>query len=253
MKVTKKIRQYFDDWTIFEEVWLIVFSTVAFIAYFATGGTLASLLASWTGMITVVLVAKGRISNYYFGVVNVAIYGFLAFQSQFYGEVMLNWGYYLPLQFIGYYIWTKNQNQEGIDEVNVARLSNRRRIMWICISIVSIFGYGLFLKYLNGNLPFFDSTSTTLSVIAQYLMIRRVKEQWIVWMIINIVSIYMWADIYLSTGNSIAILIMWIAYLVNSIYGWYNWRLLESKQDRNEVIDEFNLQIIIDQINKVVK
>jgi nicotinamide mononucleotide transporter len=248
-----RIRQYFEDWTIFEKAWIVTFSSIAFIAYFATSGSVASLVASWTGMITVVLVAKGRISNYLFGIINVSVYGFLALQSQFYGEVMLNWGYYLPLQFIGYYIWSRNKNEDSIDEVKVARLSNRRRLLWVCLSISGIFTYGLFLKYLNGQLPFFDSASTTLSVIAQYLMIRRVKEQWIVWIVINVVSIYMWTDIYLSTGNSIAILVMWIAYLVNSFYGLYNWTKLESKQDGNEVIDEFNFQIIKKQLNKVVK
>lgn len=253
MNTAFRIRQYFEDWTIFEKAWIVTFSSIAFIAYFATSGSVASLVASWTGMITVVLVAKGRISNYLFGIINVSVYGFLALQSQFYGEVMLNWGYYLPLQFIGYYIWSRNKNEDSIDEVKVARLSNRRRLLWVCLSISGIFTYGLFLKYLNGQLPFFDSASTTLSVIAQYLMIRRVKEQWIVWIVINVVSIYMWTDIYLSTGNSIAILIMWIAYLVNSFYGLYNWTKLESKQDGNEVIDEFNFQIIKKQLNKVVK
>lgn len=253
MNTAFRIRQYFEDWTIFEKAWIVTFSSIAFIAYFATSGSVASLVASWTGMITVVLVAKGRISNYLFGIINVSVYGFLALQSQFYGEVMLNWGYYLPLQFIGYYIWSRNKNEDSIDEVKVARLSNRRRLLWVCLSISGIFTYGLFLKYLNGQLPFFDSASTTLSVIAQYLMIRRVKEQWIVWIVINVVSIYMWTDIYLSTGNSIAILVMWIAYLVNSFYGLYNWTKLESKQDGNEVIDEFNFQIIKKQLNKVVK
>lgn len=253
MNTAFRIRQYFEDWTIFEKAWIVTFSSIAFIAYFATSGSVASLVASWTGMITVVLVAKGRISNYLFGIINVSVYGFLALQSQFYGEVMLNWGYYLPLQFIGYYIWSRNKNEDSIDEVKVACLSNRRRLLWVCLSISGIFTYGLFLKYLNGQLPFFDSASTTLSVIAQYLMIRRVKEQWIVWIVINVVSIYMWTDIYLSTGNSIAILVMWIAYLVNSFYGLYNWTKLESKQDGNEVIDEFNFQIIKKQLNKVVK
>jgi nicotinamide mononucleotide transporter len=253
MYIRAWLNYYFKDWSLFEKVWLVVFSSIAFGAYFVTGGSLISLFASWTGMITVVLVAKGRISNYYFGVINVLLYGFIAFQSQFYGEVMLNWGYYLPLQFIGYYIWTKNQNQDGVDEVNVARLSNRRRVMWVFLSGASILGYGLFLKYLNGNLPFFDSASTTLSVIAQYLMIRRVKEQWAVWIVINIISIYMWADVYLTTGNSIAILVMWMAYLVNSVYGWYNWTQLAKQQDRQEVLDEFNLDPIKKQLRKLTR
>lgn len=242
MDILEEIQEYFKDWSLFEKTWLVVFISVAFIAFYATNGTILSLIASVTGMITVVLVAKGRISNYYFGIINVAIYGFIALQSQYYGEVMLNWIYYLPLQFIGLYIWTINQNREGIDEVNVARLSTKRRVMWTFLSIFGIIGYGFFLKWLNGNLPFFDSASTTLSVIAQYLMIRRVKEQWIVWTIINVISIYMWVDIYLNTGNSLAILVMWVAYLVNSLYGWYNWTKLEDEQDRHEVIDEFNLK-----------
>lgn len=251
MSIRARTARYFEDWTLFERVWLLLFSSVAFLAYYMTNGTLLSLIATLTGMITVVLAAKGRISNYYFGVINVVLYGFVALQSQFYGEVMLNWGYYLPLQFIGFYIWTKNQNRDGIDEVNVARLSTRKRIHWTVLSIVGIAAYGLFLRMLNGNLPFFDSASTTLSVIAQYLMIRRVKEQWFVWIVINIISIYMWADIYMSTGNNIAILVMWIAYLVNSFYGWYNWQKLEDEQGNEEVIDKFEVQAIIDHIKSV--
>lgn len=252
MDILDSIQEYFQDWSLFEKTWLILFSSLAFVSFYATDGTILGLVASLTGMITVVLVAKGRISNYYFGIVNVALYGFIAFQSQYYGEVMLNWIYYLPLQFIGLYIWTKNQNREGIDEVNVARLSKKRRAIWATLSVFGIIGYGLFLKWLNGNLPFFDSASTTLSVIAQYLMIRRVKEQWIVWIVIDVISIYMWADIYLSTGDSLAILVMWTAYLVNALYGWYNWEKLEAEQDRNEVIDEFNIDPVKEKLRVLI-
>lgn len=246
------VTNYFSDWTAFEKIWLFLFAGANIYVYFALGQSLLGLTASITGMITVVLVAKGRISNYYFGVINVFLYGFIAFQSQFYGEVMLNWVYYLPLQFVGFYIWTRNKNEEGVDEVNVARLSTRRRVMWFFLSIGGIIGYGFFLKWLNGNLPFFDSTSTTLSVIAQYLMIRRVKEQWIVWIVIDIVSIYMWVDIYLNTGNSLSMVIMWSAYLVNAIYGWYNWSKLEEEQGRMEVVDKLDLSPVKERLNTLL-
>lgn len=224
---------YFNDWSLFEKVWLITFSLVSFYLYFALNDTLIGLVTTLTGILTVVLVAKGRISNYFFGVINVVLYAYISYQSLFYGEVMLNLLYFLPMQFIGFYFWHNNQST-GLDSVAVAKMTVRKRVAWVGVSILSIGGYSLFLKWLNGNLPLFDSTSTVLSVIAQYLMVKRYAEQWVAWIVIDIVSIYMWGTIYLDTGENLAMVVMWTAYLINAIYGYYNWRKMEREQYEGE-------------------
>jgi len=223
----QQIQDYFDNWTTFEKVWLAVFTATGIALSLYWDSSIISMAAMVTGMVTVVLVAKGDITNYAFGFVNAALYAWIAYQSQFYGEVMLNAGYYLPMQFIGYYLWKKNMDG---DLVEVKGFTGRQRLGIYAGSIVAIGGYGLILQALNGNLPFFDATSTVLSVIAMLLMAARSKDQWGLWILVNIVSIYMWLTTFLKSGNGIAMVTMWSAYLVNSVYGYWNWHQMEGAQ-----------------------
>lgn len=220
-----RVTGYFDNWTTFEKVWLATFTAIGVVLSITMESSIVGFVAMITGMWAVVLVAKGEISNYAFGVVNVALYGLMAWQSQFYGEVMLNWIYYLPLQFVGYYFWKQNMSGEV---VKVKAFSAKQRLGMYVGSIAAIGGYGLLLKALKGNLPFFDATSTVLSVIAQLMMIARSKDQWILWIIIDVVTIYMWTTSYLTSGQGITMIVMWTAYLVNAIYGWWNWNQMEA-------------------------
>jgi len=215
------LQTYFADWTLFEKSWLAVFTLINIYLFFAWGDTVTGLVASLTGMMCVVLVAKGRISNYYFGIVNALLYGYIAYQSKYYGEVMLNVGYYFPMQFLGLWFWTKNK--EKVDVVKVLTLTNAQRLQWLLVCIVGVIGYYLVLNAMGGNLPFADSISTVLSVLAMILMVKRVTEQWILWIIVDIVSIYLWLTVFLKEGNDVSMLVMWSAFLVNAIYGYYNW------------------------------
>jgi len=54
-------------------------------------------------------------------------------------------------------------------------------------------------------------------------MVARSRDQWILWIIVDIVSIYMWVDTYRRTGAGANMITMWSAYLVNALYGWYKW------------------------------
>jgi nicotinamide mononucleotide transporter len=74
-----------------------------------------------------------------------------------------------------------------------------------------------------------------MSVIAMVLMVFVFVEQWILWIVVDIVSIIMWIQVMLNGGNDIAVLIMWTAFLVNAVYGLYNWVKLE-KQTRFETM-----------------
>lgn len=227
MKPIKALELYFADWSRFEKAWLVAFGAIAVGVSLARGGTLLGLVAAVTGMLTVVLVAKGRISNFYFGIVNTVAYAAIAYGSQFYGEVMLNLLYFLPMQFVGLYLWSANPLSGAVDSVEVRSLSNRRRVAWATVAAVAILGYAVVLRSLGGSLPLFDSTSTVLSVLAQYLMVRRVAEQWAAWLTVDGVTIYMWSSTYLADGTGLAMVVMWSAFFVNACYGYYNWTQME--------------------------
>jgi len=239
----KQIKNYFEDWNTYEKWWLVLSTIIILGLSYYWKDNWIGIIASITGIWCVVLVAKGKISNYYFGIVNVIFYAYVAYGWQYYGEVMLNIGYFLPMQFVGLYLWRRNRLKEKKDDVKIKFMTNKQRWIWSTISVVGIIGYGIILQAIGGRSPFIDSTSTVLSVIAMILMAWVYMEQWILWIIVDVASITMWIIVMLEGGNDIAVLIMWSAFLVNAVYGLLNWIKLYKTQKKTgkTTIDKTNI------------
>lgn len=228
----KKVFNYFNG---FE--WFLILSMI--FANLITGGLSEPIgaICSITGVICVVLVAKGKISNYFFGFVNVALYIFIAYQARLYGEVMLNAIYYLPIQFIGYFTWKRKMSTET-GTVKAKTMTKKQLFLTIILSAIGIFAYAQLLIVLGGNTPYLDSTSTVLSVIAQLLMLMMFAEQWLLWIVVNIVSVAMWMFPALKGDQAaISMVIMWSAYLINAIYGYVNWIKMAKKEKAIENLE----------------
>jgi nicotinamide mononucleotide transporter len=219
----------FKNWKLYEILWVTVatLSTLGLSLYW--GDSPLAIVSSLTGILSVILVAKRMSLNYLFGAINVSTYAILSYQASFYGEVMLNALYYLPMQFIGLYMW-KKAKEENDGEIESKSLSTEGRIRLVGISVSLVIFYGFFLKSLGNYLPFLDSTSTILSIIAMILMVKQFMEQWVIWVIINVVSIIMWAFSLINGVGEMATLIMWIVYLCNSIFGLYSWKKAQIKE-----------------------
>jgi len=224
----EKIIKYFSDWKTFEKVWLGISTLLILSLSLYWGDGLIGITASLTGIWCVVLVAKGKISNYYVGIVNILAYAWIAYSWKFYGEVMLNLIFFLPMQFVGILVWRKHMNSKA-KEVKTKIMTQKQRFTWFVIAFVAILFYGQWLASLGGNMPYFDSVSTILSIIAMILMIMRYVEQWVLWIGVNMASIYLWVYALSNGGTDISVLIMWVAYLVNSLYGLYNWNKLNQQ------------------------
>jgi nicotinamide mononucleotide transporter len=217
------MRKLLDDWTLFEKLWLAVFTLTAIGLSYTWGDTLFSFSVFLTGVICVVLVARGSIWNYSYGLYNAAGYSWLSYQNGLFGEVMLNAGYFIPAQIIGIFMWKKNLKDGST--IVMKKMRKSATAMWLLISAAGTYFYGAILASIPGqNTPYFDSCSTVLSVIAMLLMMYRYREQWLLWIIVDIVSVAMWSY-RLNTGmeGAPAMLVMWSAYLINACYGWYKW------------------------------
>lgn len=221
------------EWTRFEMGWLAIFTMINLYLFFAWEDSLIGLISSISGMLCVVLVAKGKISNYYFGIVQTATYAYIAYGYGLYGEAMLNGLFYFPIQFIGIYLWSKNKTEHGVkgEDVTVKSLTKSGWVITLVTVTIFTIAYGFFLKYLGGNNIWTDSATNVLSVTAQILMLKRFAEQWLLWIAVNVLSIFLWLSALISQGgNDFSMLVMWSAFLVNSIYGYINWRKLYMKQ-----------------------
>ena len=204
--------------------WAMIIAVIGFTIYFSVISEGVSLLyliidgiAAISGIFCVVLCAKGRKSQYIWGLLNVIGYVVIAFINKYYGEVMLNALYYLPSQFIGYYLWNKNSNQDSGD-VKGKKLTIKQSIILVGLIIVGVFGYKLVLDLLGGSGTLLDSASTVTSVVANALMMMRYREQWLLWIIIDAITVVMWV-----LAGDFVMVTMWAVYLINAFYGYYNW------------------------------
>lgn len=136
---------------------------------------------------------------------------------------MLNIFYYLPMQFYGFYVWKKNMNPQT-NEVFKKSLSIKNTIILLIAVLTLTTIYSFILQYLNGTLPFMDALSTVVAIVAIYIAIKRYAEQWILWIIVNIVTVIMWTYAFLNGTGHIAILIMSIIYLINSTIMYFKWK-----------------------------
>ena len=220
--MTKRIKGLINVFNYFE--WFMILSVVIFTAYFAIINTestwwyvLIDSIAAITGIFCVVLCAKGKKGQYIWGVFNVLGYVIIAWINRYYGEVMLNAFYYLPSQFLGFYLWNKHMNNETND-VEGKKMNITQTILLVMICALTIVLYKYFLDFLNGNQTLLDSASTVISVVANALMMLRYREQWLLWIIIDMITVAMWV----IAGDFIMVT-MWSVYLINAFYGYYKW------------------------------
>ncbi|MBO5471007.1 MAG: nicotinamide mononucleotide transporter [Bacteroidales bacterium] len=218
--------------------WFLIVGVIASnIIYSVMTGTLDVLgsVAGITGVLCVVLVAKGSIWNYLFGLVNVSLYAWISYKAALYGDAGLNAFYYVPMQFVGWWQWRKRGAAVSSDEarklsgeedvrVKARRMSWSQRLYLALGCIAGIVAVGLLLRHLGDPQPFKDSTTTVLSIVAQALMAMAFMEQWCLWIITNIVSVVMWT-ICVVRGEAHAgvMVIMWVFYLLNSLNGFRVW------------------------------
>lgn len=221
-KVKKFAKNEFTGWKKWEVVWLILATIIITGLSIYWGDNLRGITAAVTGVICVILTGKGKMSCYIFGLVNTILYAVIAFGAKYYGEVMLNALYYVPMQFVGWFMWKKHINEET-QEVKKIMLPIKWDVILGVISVAAIYGYGLVLKRLGGNLPFIDSMSTCLSVLAMVLSVKRLSEQWVLWIVVDVVTVYMWVIDYIQGGTDVATLLMWIVYLLNAIFMFVKW------------------------------
>ncbi|OOF54578.1 nicotinamide riboside transporter PnuC [Rodentibacter genomosp. 2] len=214
-------REFLSGWKPFEVIWLVVFIIAQIWAYVQQDdNSLLEMISGISGILCVVLVSKGKISNYFFGLIFAYTYFYVAWGQNFLGEMNTVLYVYLPAQFIGYFMWKNNmQNDNGGESVVAKALTPKG---WIALALFIGIGTLLFVQALQvagGSSTGLDGLTTIIVVAAQLLMILRYREQWLLWIVLNILSIILWAE-------TPAMYLMYSAYLLNSLYGYYNWTKL---------------------------
>ncbi len=215
------IRRESAGWQLWEIIYVLFCTSAIGVISFIMGSSIIGIASALTGTLYTMLAGKGKISCYCFGIFNSASYGYISFSQKLYGDAMLNWFWYLPMMFAGIIFWRKKMDDQSCVIKN--RLNSRQRIFTVSACVCGIAAYAAVLRHLGDAQPVTDSITTVLSVAAMILTVRRCVEQWLMWIIVNAVSVMMWYRVYLNGDENIATLLWWIIMLITGVIFFIQW------------------------------
>lgn len=187
-----------------------------------------AILASTFGLLYTITSGKGKIYCYYFGIIGTISCAIISLQISLYGYAFLHFLYYLPMEIIGIYSW-KQHLQTNSNEIVKTKLSSLGlTILIITTPILTSLIYLIF-KNIEDVSPLPDALILVLSILGMVLTVKRCIEQWIIWTIVNILSVWMWFDVFLQGERTFSILVVRIIYFIIGVYFFFSWKKSFSK------------------------
>ena len=161
------------------------------------------------------LAMKQNIACWYAAFISTLIYIIIYWDVSLYMESLLNF-YYLLMAIYGWINWNKKSQ---IDKNYVISWSYQNHILVILLILILTVISGFSLQKTDAVYPYLDSFTTWASVVTTFMVAQKILSNWIFWIIINSVAIFLNFDreLYLTV-------ILLMTYQVMSIYGYYQWR-----------------------------
>ena len=226
-----KIFRYFTKfeiglWTI--SVVLILFSFFAF-----DRDNYLILIASIIGATFLIFNAKGNPIGQFLTVVFSMLYGIISYEFSYYGEMITYLGMTMPMAFFALISWLKNPYNNNKSEVKVNKLSKKEIVfMFVLTAFVTIVFYYI-LKYFNTANLIPSTISVTTSFLAVYLTFRRSPYFALAYASNDIVLIILWILASFHDVRYISVVVCFVAFLFNDIYGYLSWQKMKIRQHKN--------------------
>lgn len=217
---------------------MIVIAARAMVLGFTTGAadgnpawlTVINFVSAVCGVICIFFTAKANISNFLFATVNTIVYAIYLVYWHIWGTAALEILFYIPMNFISWYHWAKHRDQQIRQKTKAKHLTAGKNIACAVIVVGSAQIYHMILVRIGGEVAWFDAFTLSIGIIATILELFRYREQYVWWIITDIVSVGMYIahfDAVYLTKRSI--------YLIMAIIGLVNWtRLNRTRNLENE-------------------
>ncbi len=213
--------------TMFDWMFLLLGILVQVVVFVLQPDNPIAIVSGIAGIISVILCAQGKISTFFFGFIQISTYLYLCVVQKLYSGVAIN-VFYLCSQFYAIFVWSKHYRlHTDSNSVSADQSSGLvpRQLSWkmmlvftvACLLLSALTGW-LLSVYTDDTQPWLDAFTTVPAIFAQVLMMLAYRDQWVIWLFIDVLSIIMWA----RAGNwcMVAQYAFWCA---NCIYGWHHW------------------------------
>lgn len=169
-----------------------------------------------TGLLCVYLAAVNNILNWPIAIVSVGIYILIFFHSHLYADMGLQ-VYFMVMNIYGWYYWSRKKPDEA--KSPVLRITRKEILLSVVAIIIFTCILGFLLRYTPASYPFVDSFCTACSLVAQVFLARKVLENWLIWIFVDIiyVGVYIFKHLDLTA-------MMYAVYVGIALLGYIDWR-----------------------------
>lgn len=175
------------------------------------------------GLLYLYLEYKANIWLWPVGVVMPLVYIVIFYQSKFYADMGI-YIYYFFASIYGWYIWSKSIKKA--DEIIISHLPNRYFGKLAAIFLITFAAIAFVLiRFTDSPVPYGDSFTTTLSILAMWMLAHKYIEQWLLWIVVNIVStaLYFWKGLDTTA-------VLFIVYSIIPVFGYMKWKKMMVEQ-----------------------
>lgn len=177
------------------------------------------IIGAIVGLLYLYFEYKAHILMWLTGIIMSSFYTIVFIQATFYAFACIN-VYYILAGIYGWIIWYKPQKQQESTSIGILRTPTRLYLP-ILLSIIIIYAVILYAlaTFTDSQVLYGDSFVTTLSIVAMWMLARKYAEQWLLLIVVNIVSVflYLYQDLYPTS-------IMYLVYAVVSVFGYLRWK-----------------------------
>jgi nicotinamide mononucleotide transporter len=178
--------------------------------------TFVELTGTVFGILGVWLTVRENILCFPTGIVNVALYAWLFYKSHLYADALLQIIYILLLIY-GWYVWIRKKNYS---ELHVTKSSENLLLFLFILCVISTIGIGTFFSYkTDASLPYVDSFTTSLSLVAQWMIAKKKIENWLVWIVADViyVGMYVYKHLYFTS-------FLYLIFIILALIGLQQWK-----------------------------
>jgi nicotinamide mononucleotide transporter len=178
--------------------------------------SVVEILGFVTGAICVWLTVKQNIWTWPIGIANNIFYIIVFFRAALYADMALQ-VVYIVVSAFGWYWWLNGG--AGQTRLTVDRVRVRDAVILALLGISATYGMMRYLESVGGSAPFLDALTTAMSLIAQYLLSRKLLENWYVWIVADVIYIglYISKDLHLTA-------VLYAIFLAMCVRGLVEWR-----------------------------
>ena len=156
------------------------------------------------------------------GMISAVLYMVVFFQTKFYADMGLN-AYYFFISIYGWIVWQKGKGNNG-GQRTISRIRWKPGLILAGLTLLGFFGIGIVLeRYTDSPIPYWDALTTSLSFTATWMLARKILEHWILWIIVDAISmgLYLYRGLYPT-------MILFAIYTTMAVIGYLEWKKSQS-------------------------